>query len=238
MKRLRPNDQRSKIAIVFIWIAMAFDVIIVISDWFQYRLLNDIKIGKIITPEVANSNDSRQMIVYILALVVMIISIVTYIMWFRRAYYNLHLKSKYLSYGEGWAAGSWFVPILAWFRPVQIMNEMYRETNNLLYKAELSKNKEVNLSMVSIWWTFWVIVNISSNISTRYSMGHNELNDLLLTTQWDMINSFISIPMAIFSVKVIKDYAKMEVLMKSLPDDNDTNRPIVLSDDEILDGGF
>jgi len=59
------------------------------------------------------------------------ISVITFIMWFRRAYFNLHQKVNHLSYSEGWAAGSWFVPIINLYRPYQIMKEIYIETKKL-----------------------------------------------------------------------------------------------------------
>ncbi len=60
-------------------------------------------------------------------------------MWFRRAYFNLHQKVSYLSHSEGWAAGSWFVPIVNLYRPYQIMKEIYVETKELFTKRGLSE---------------------------------------------------------------------------------------------------
>src|SRR5690554_1359559 len=115
MKELRPNETRAKTAMILIWIVLGLDVISAISSYFQAKLLRIAAMGEFISQEMANANDVRESIIGIVYLIVYVISGVTFIMWFRRAYYNLHQRDSNLSYGEAWAAGSWFIPILNLF---------------------------------------------------------------------------------------------------------------------------
>ncbi len=39
MKNLKPNEQRAKNAIVLIWVVLAVEMVVLISDYFQYELL-------------------------------------------------------------------------------------------------------------------------------------------------------------------------------------------------------
>lgn len=50
-----------------------------------------------------------------------------FIAWFFQAYKNLRrLGVANLRYGNGWAIGGWFVPILGMWRPKQIANDVWR----------------------------------------------------------------------------------------------------------------
>lgn len=102
MENLKPNEKRAKNAIILIWIMLAFDIISFISGYFQYNLLQSAANGVEISIETANANDLREQIIGITNLIVFFISAITFILWFRRAYYNLHLKLSFLSYREEW----------------------------------------------------------------------------------------------------------------------------------------
>lgn len=132
MEPLKPNEQRSKIAIILIWIVLTIEIISGISSYFQLNLLQIVAGGGTISMEEAESNDNREQIIAIVFLLAYIISGITFIMWFRRAYYNLHQRVNHLADTDGWAAGSWFVPIISLYRPFKIMRELYKETRTLL----------------------------------------------------------------------------------------------------------
>lgn len=57
----------------------------------------------------------------------LVISAGVFIAWFFQAYKNLRrLGVQKMRYGNGWAIGSWFVPILSLFRPKQMANDIWR----------------------------------------------------------------------------------------------------------------
>lgn len=57
----------------------------------------------------------------------LLISAGVFIAWFFQAYKNLRrLGVQNMRYRNGWAIGSWFVPILSLFRPKQIANDIWR----------------------------------------------------------------------------------------------------------------
>ncbi|HAX82628.1 MAG TPA: hypothetical protein DCY40_08690 [Actinobacteria bacterium] len=54
---------------------------------------------------------------------------VAVIVWLRRMYRNLSpLGVTELRFAPGWAVGAWFVPILNWIRPKQIVDDIWRAT--------------------------------------------------------------------------------------------------------------
>lgn len=238
MNTIRPNEHRAKNAITLIWVMLILEAVSLISGYFQYDLLRNVANGVETSTDAANANDLREQIIAIIYMMAYIVSIVTFILWFRRAYYNLHQKIDYLSYSEGWAAGAWFVPIVCLYRPYQIMKELYTETKELLSRSELetiggiSASTSKNLSARSIditdnlstgrlglWWAFWIISSILGQIVFRYSREAETIDELINLKIIDMVSSIISIPLALITIKVIKNYSEVEPSLSAMNDE-------------------
>lgn len=222
MKSLKPNGQRAKNAIIFIWIILVLDVLSLISGYFQYDLLSTVANGGFISPVQATFNDLREQIIAILYLLASIVSAITFIQWFRRAYFNLHLHVDYLLHPEGWAAGSWFVPIVSFYRPYQIMKELYEESIELLEKRGI-RIPDISMSYISIWWAFWILSSIFGQIILRITLKSNTVDDYIFTTICSMIQNIVNIPLALLAIQVIKNYAKLEPHMFELKKEDGNN---------------
>lgn len=221
MENLRPNDQRARNAINLIWIVLALEVMSLLSGYMQYDLLQKVADGYDISDEDANANDIREQVIAILYLIAYITSIVTFIKWFRRAYYNLHLKISYLSHREDWAVGSWFVPIVNLYRPYQIMKEIYQETRELLLKNGISLNQNLSNANLIFWWALWLLNNFVGQFVFRLGMKAESLDEMITSTLAYMIANIIGIPLALITIKVIKDYATNEPLLYKIVKDDD-----------------
>jgi len=219
MGNLRLNDQRARIAVILIFIMFLMDIISGISGYFQYELLQIASEGGMISDEEANANDEREQIVGVIYLIIYIISGITFIQWFRRAYFNLHLKVDHLSHTEGWAAGAWFVPIVGLYRPYQIMKELYEETKSLLIAKGVSIKDPFTTDLLGIWWALWVINSLLGQFTFRYSNSAETIDELITVTVASMVSNLIGIPLALIAIKVVKDYAKVEPLLFEIKDD-------------------
>jgi hypothetical protein len=218
-KGLKPNGQRAKNAITLIWIVLGLEIVSLISGYFQYDLLQNAANGVEISMETALANDTREAIIGICYFIAFLISAVTFIQWFRRAYCNLHLRVDHLSQSEGWAAGSWFVPIVCLYRPYQIMKELYQKTKELLVKKGLSKNDNFTTGSLGWWWALWIINNIIGQFVFRFSMRAVTIEDFTISTVASIIGNIVGIPLALITIKVIKDYANVEPLLSEIKDE-------------------
>lgn len=149
-------------------------------------------------------------IIGLLFLAIFIVNIVFFIMWFRRAYYNLHqIYRKGLRYSEGWAAGAWFIPFFNLWGPYQIATDLFSKTEKVLVDRNLTETKSSRNSIKGWWWGLWITSNIISNVGdnlTRNSLdGSGEVISI--------IASLISIAAGIMCLKMIKEYHSMEVLL-------------------------
>ncbi len=222
MENLKPNGQRAKNAITLIWIVLSLEIVSLISGYFQYDLLQTAANGGKISIETAIANYKREKIIGIIYLIAFVISAVTFIQWFRRAYYNLHLRVNHLSYTEGWAAGSWFVPIVNLYIPYQIMKELYQETKELLTEKGLSINENFTTGYLGWWWTLWIIKNIIGGFVFHYSMKAESIDEWTISTVASIVGNVVRIPLALITVKVIKDYSKVELLLREIKDEEET----------------
>jgi len=216
IKALRPNDQRAKNAILLIWIVLALEIVAFSSSYLQYNLLSDAANGRDFTTEAAELNDTREGVVGIVYAIFSLISAITFIQWFRRAYYNLHQNVNHLSQTEGWAAGCWFVPIVNLYRPYQLMKEMYIETKNFLLKNGIAIKESFDISNLGLWWTLWLVSNIIGQFVFRYSLRAETIDELTISTVAEMVGSALGIPLAIVTIKLIKDYSRVETLLREV----------------------
>ncbi|NCU03731.1 MAG: DUF4328 domain-containing protein [Chitinophagaceae bacterium] len=213
MISLRPNDQRAKAAIILIYIVMAIDVLSAVSGFMQYQLLERAnELGGVSTEE-AYANDLREQIISYVFLVAYIVSIVLFIRWFRRAYYNLHQLPVSVLFTEGWAAGAWFVPFVNLGRPYKIMKDLYTESRSYLQRKEVSFTHLSSTTMIGIWWTLWLVSGFLGQFVLRYGMKAETIDELIVATVAETADHLLGIPLGLAAIKVIKDYAAAEPLL-------------------------
>ena len=227
MEELRPNGQRAKNAITLIWIVLALEIVSLISGYLQYNLLQLAAHGGEISIATVNANDTREQLVGISYLIAYIISAVTFIQWFRRAYFNLHSRVNGLNHTEGWAAGSWFVPFICLYRPYQIMKELCQKTKDLLPEEGCYINRGFSTSAIGWWWALWIICNIIGQFVFRYSLKAASIDELTVSTVGGIVGNIIGIPLALITIKVIKDYSHMELLLAEVKDEMEEAHLIV-----------
>lgn len=211
---IKPNTKRAKLAQLFIWLVMVLDIASIFSSFLQYNLLKAIQNNETVSNQMIDANDTRQQLIGVLYTIVFIVSAVTFIQWFRRAYYNLNIRTS-CNHPEGWAAGSWFVPIISLYRPYQIMTEMWEKTTNLI-QSKTTTLKESNTILIGVWWTLWIISNYIGKYALKKAFNSETIEHFLSSTIGDITISIIGIPLAIVTVLIIKAYAAKEETIAEL----------------------
>ncbi|MDR2384617.1 MAG: DUF4328 domain-containing protein [Tannerella sp.] len=198
-----------------VYIVLALEIISLVSSYLQYDLLQTVANGGYLSESEAEANDSREQIIGIIYLVAYVISCITFIMWFRRAYYNLHQRISTLSYSEGWAAGCWFVPIVNLYLPYQIMKELYVETKELLSQKGLAEKVGYTTAYLEWWWILWIIDGVLEYVVFRFSPKIDELDldGWLFITGISIVSGITGIILALITIKVIKDYSNVEPVL-------------------------
>lgn len=95
---------------------------------------------------------------------------VVFIIWLWRARHNAEVLSDgQHTRARGWAIGGWFVPIVSWWFPYQVVRDVYRATDpdTRTIPGELRLVRGGRL--VGLWWTCWVVFSVAAIISVRHT---------------------------------------------------------------------
>ena len=146
------NKERSRFVIVFLSLLMLTDSLTRLQVYLLPFLFHSLPKQNIIF----------LLIIPSLFLITSLLSLIYFLMWFRRAYNNLHLfGSPNLSLKEGWAVGAWFVPLINVVWPYLIMREIWRETQSMFRSP--GENFSVRKFSIGNWW--WGLNMLSLVIS-------------------------------------------------------------------------
>ena len=101
------------------------------------------------------------------------------------------------------------------------MKELYYETKKLLESKGIAINEKFTTSLLGWWWTFWIINNIFGQIVFRVTLNAETLDELMNSTMVGMIGNIIGIPLALITVKVIKDYSNIEPFLHEIKEEEE-----------------
>lgn len=205
---LRDNRSRLKLAMRIMVVAVIADAIGVLLSLISIKFVGDIESGNYSESDL-EIFDLISLVYGIGYLIVIVLTIILFIMWFRRAYYNVtQFALTPPRFTEGWAAGAWFVPILSLFRPVQIMREIWLETIAYLRNRSPLIPKTNIQSLISLWWGFWIVGNIIGNVSWR--IPDDSLDMLRTGYYFDLVSGIFMVPAGIFIIQIMREYGTLE----------------------------
>jgi hypothetical protein len=101
-------------------------------------------------------------LLYIVQFLALLVTAGFFIAWLHRVYKNTQPLGAYeLRHGTGWAIGGWFVPILSWWRPKQIVNDAWRASNpELGVQAHRREWEDAPVPASFLLW--WLLFNLYS----------------------------------------------------------------------------
>jgi hypothetical protein len=151
--------------------------------------------------DLANMSPSMAVFALIVAVGFILINIMTIIifgMWIFRAAANIRDETELpMSDKPGWAVGWYFIPFANWFKPFTAMRQIWNASTGDHF------NLDEGNSNLSLWWTLWLISNITANISFRMSMSGNAEEMLQISQVLDIVSGITSIILFFIVVPLI-----------------------------------
>jgi len=208
---LRDNEQRNKIAYGFIMSMTVVSFISFCTELIGIIIINKLIAGDFIEDATLELFDNSMQAVRVLYIGIFVGAVITFIMWFRRAYYNVHeFAITPPKYSEGWAAGAWFIPIISLIRPIQIMKEIWFETIAFLRNKTTNAPLEPPMGKLNLWWGTWVVGSIIGNISSRFFSDSEVLDEMIIGYYLDITVSVLIMISGITLLQLIKEYGVLE----------------------------
>jgi hypothetical protein len=154
-------ELRTRLLVIFLVISIVVALASVASDLMQQSLLDDLAGGMDVSMDDAERNDFRQMVVGMGALVVLLVTGVTYCLWIYRAYENLRVIGAPRKYSTAWAVGCHFVPLVNFFRPYTIMKEIWNGSDPVAADPDQELFMKEDSTMVLAWWLLFLVARFT-----------------------------------------------------------------------------
>jgi len=213
--KIRPNKKRGQIVLSLLSMMIILQIIIYIRGQFLGR-----QIIENFTPSASDAFfiDLSLLLLNTAILIIYVLSIVYYIRWFRRAYFNLNIIATPLRYKNGWAAGGWFIPVFHWIGPFQIMIELYSKTRLFLVKNNIQVPGKWIFILLGVWWFLYFI----SGLMGIYSVFSDEINlrefhAFKAYIKESLISNIIQLLLTLSAILVVLIYYNLERLLEHTP---------------------
>jgi hypothetical protein len=209
MKELKPNSERAIKARNLIFASLAIGLIFILRSLYEYYQLSSMGNGRSFNPNLYfNAEDPLEFLSRVSAMV-SIVSTVYFIMWFRRAYFNLHELVQELRFGESAAAWSWFVPILNFFAPYLIMLELVKKSKEKLALQGSEPNEEINPNAVAFWWLTYFGSVLFSVVAAVFLIGM-DFKSVKTAALIGLVGQALYLISGVFIANIIAKYDKIE----------------------------
>lgn len=204
------NSKRAKILLTIFWVLIVLTLIGVVSGYFELNLLNKFQQDIYVDNSEINANDLRQQIIGIGQTVIYIASVVVFLNWFRRSYGNLHRLGISLNNKESMTVWSWFIPIISLFKPVQIMSELWKETQNKIKKFDTNYTIKNGGLLIGLWWTMFIISNIIGRYFFKTVFKDQTLEELIDGARLIIVSDVMQVLEALLVILIVSKLSKME----------------------------
>jgi Domain of unknown function (DUF4328) len=186
--------------------AVVLDAIAVGSDLAEWRLLERLEAGEAISGRTLDSNDSRQARIGLAQTGLLAVGALFFILWFHRAYKNVvGLGAKDVRYGPGWAIGAWFVPVLNFFRPKQIANDIWRASDPDAPKDLGLEWKDRPVpAFLTGWWAAFVLCEVLYRTGGWLSADAETIAELQRATWTYVAADALSVSAGALAVLVVR----------------------------------
>jgi ABC-type Fe3+ transport system permease subunit len=218
----RPLARRALWARLALVVVIAVDVVAVLSDLREISLLDRFETD-LPTEEELEESDRRQVTVAIAQTVVFFVAAFFFIRWLHRAYKNIPLfGAQYPRFSTATAIWSWFVPILNWWRPKQVINDVWRASDPEAPPDQGSGWQERSPPLLyGVWWFFWVVLNLVYNADLRYYLRADTLEELQNSARLTLFADLLSVVGGVLALLVVRrttarQEARAEVLRQDM----------------------
>jgi hypothetical protein len=141
---------------------VALSVIAIISGGMEFAFLVAAERGDFVDMQeimrAANASDTRQQIIGIVQLFMIVALAVAVLCWIYRANSNARaLGAASMRFTPGWAVGWYFIPIFNLWKPYQAMKEIWRASAN-----PPDWQSQGRSPLLPWWWFLWIVTILLS----------------------------------------------------------------------------
>ncbi len=164
----------------------------------QLEILNNMAIGIEYSDEAIDASDSAVTISGLFQMVTYFICAVFISIWTYRTVYNAKVMSlDPLPIGPGLAVGSYFIPILNLWKPVQAISA----ARKVFITA--GGNNPGGGYFIPLWWTAWLVSNVLGQASFRMSNFGEDIDEIIAYTRVTMYSDTVDVLLYLVTLAMI-----------------------------------
>jgi Domain of unknown function (DUF4328) len=192
-----------------LWLSVVVACVALVDDIAEFV---QVQFGQLSPDQVAN-NDPIQVVVGLLQSGLGIVTGIAFLKWIYRAYKNIKgFGAEGLRFSPGWAVGYYFIPILSLIRPVQVMNEIWRASDD-----PGNWRQKPGSWLIAGWWTLFLLYSGVTQISLEIAFQASTSDQWTLAAGLAILGDLFSIPLSIATLRLITEiYRRQEALVEGV----------------------
>lgn len=192
-----------------LWISVLVACIALVDDVAEFV---QVQIGQLSPDQVAN-NDPIQGIIGLLQSGLEIVTGITFLKWIYRAYKNIQgFGAEGLRFSPGWAVGYYFIPILSLIRPVQVMSEIWRASED-----PRDWPRRPGSWLIASWWTLFLLYTGVTQVSLEIAIQASTNDQWTLAAVLAILGDLFSIPLSIAALRLVTEvYRRQKALVEAV----------------------
>jgi hypothetical protein len=214
---IKNNEDRAGETKMMIVLFVMAQIVYFIATIYQYDLYKGANSNDPIATARLSRGIMLESTVSFMYVVAAIASCSTFIQWFRRAYNNLELRAVPMDYHNSWAAKSWFIPGINFYRPYLMMKELHDKTDKLLKTLGSHADISCKSPYLTKWWTLFLICFFTGRFLDVFIFlkKHTQFSfvAVLITL---IVYTVIFIILSVITVRIINNYSAAE---KKIPEE-------------------
>jgi hypothetical protein len=191
-----------------LWISVAIACIALVDDVVEFV---QVQVGQL-TPDQVATNDPIQGILGLLQSGLGIVTGITFLKWIYRAYKNIQgFGAEGLRFSPGWAVGYYFIPILSLIRPVQVMSEIWRASDD-----PRNWPRRPGSWVIVSWWTLFLIYTGVTQVSLEIAIQASTNDQWTLAAVLAIAGDLFSIPLSLAALRLVTEiYRRQKALVEA-----------------------
>ncbi|WNJ19028.1 DUF4328 domain-containing protein [Pontibacter sp. G13] len=223
ISRLASNDQRAHSAIIALRIVLVILIVRAILAPIGWLIFSNG--ADDLSPEMKSAvlfmNQTTQiyfvaefLLTNVYQLAFLVCGII-FLMWFSRAYQNLNILTGETDRAQGWAIGSWFIPLVNLWVPFRIMCEFFEKTHRKLTEHGAISNPPSKWipGVVRGWWICWIVGGMLNIITFLPMLDIGDSQSALRTKAIGGIPLLIMAISALLCIRVIRRFLVLNDLL-------------------------
>ncbi len=190
-----------------LWISVLIACVALVDDIAEFL---QVQVGQL-SPDQVASNDPVQGFIGLLQSGLGILTGIIFLKWIYRSYKNIQgFGAQGLRFSPGWAVGYYFIPILSLIRPVQVMNEIWRASDD-----PRDWPKRPGSWLIASWWTLFLVYTGITQISLELAIQASTNEQWTLAAVLAILGDFFSIPLSLAALRLVTEiYRRQRTLVE------------------------